>query len=176
MIRAASDVTVHLAVDGTSTTALYRAHLPAAIRLAYLLTNDAALAEDIAHDAFLKAASRLRLMHDRERFSAYLRRTVVRTVLMRHRSAERERARAEMVAHQEPGCAGDPATATTAHLDLVAALQTLPPHQQAALVLRYWVDLPESDIARAMGCRPGTVKSTLSRGLEALRKVVAPDD
>ena len=162
-----------LTIDEDRTASLYRAHAPSAVRLAYLLTGDAAAAQDVAHDAFLKAASRLSVMRDPDRFGAYLRRTVVRTVLMRRRAAERDEARAERAAGATGS--GDPAEASAAHVDLLAALRTLPSHQQAALVLRYWIDLPEADIARAMGCRPGTVKSSLSRGLDALRKVVPLD-
>ena len=53
--------------------ALYRAHDPAAVRLASLLTGDTAGAQDIAHEAFLRAAGRLGLLHDPDRFAAYLR-------------------------------------------------------------------------------------------------------
>lgn len=164
-----------LSVDEQGAARLYRAHVPGAVRLAFLLTDDAASAQDVAHDAFLKAAAKFRLMNDPEHFGAYLRRTVVRTVLMRRRSEEREHSRAERTAGHRHTNAADPAVVTSSHVDLVTALRTLPPRQQAALVLRYWLDLPEAEIARAMGCRPGTVKSTLARGLESLRKVV-PDD
>ncbi len=169
------DPRVEVTVDRTGTAALYRAHVPSAVRLAFLLTGDAASAQDVAHDAFLRAASRLRLMRNQDHFGAYLRRAVVRSVLMRHRSMEREQARAKRVAHGLAGVVDDPAGNASAHFDLVAALRTLPSHQKSALVLRYWLDLSEADIALAMGCRPGTVKSSLSRGLEALRKVLPAD-
>jgi RNA polymerase sigma-70 factor (sigma-E family) len=168
-------VTVNGASDQTGTARLYERHVPAAVRLAYLLTGDAATAQDVAHDAFLKAAARFHLMRDPELFGAYLRRTVVRTVLMRRRSAEREQARAERAVRQSPADLGDPAAESSDHVDLVAALRTLPARQQAVLVLRFWLDLPEAEIARAVGCRPGTVKSTLARGLDALRKAVPAD-
>lgn len=174
------EVTSDLRVDRTdedrTTTALYRAHVPAAVRLAALLTGDAASAQDVAQDAFLKAATRLRHLDDPDRFAAYLRRTVVRTVLMGNRSAARERGRNERVAQHRTTGAVDPAAAASTSADLVAALRSLPPSQRAALVLRYWLDLPEAEIAQALRCRPGTVKSTLSRGLDALRKVIPPDD
>jgi RNA polymerase sigma-70 factor (sigma-E family) len=175
VLEAAAVPGVELMADDGGTTALYRAHVPAAVRLAYLLTGDAASAQDVAHDAFLKAAGRVRTLRDPERFAGYLRRTVVRTVLMHRRSAERSRARAERDVRLGGVVDGDPSTSTAARLDVVAALATLPPRQQAALVLRYWLDLPEAEIARVIGCRPGTVKSTLSRGLDALREVVTID-
>lgn len=164
-----------LTADDGDTGALYRTHIPAAVRLAYLLTGDAAAAHDVAHDAFLKVAGRLRTMRDPERFAGYLRRTVVRTVLMHRRSAERSQARAERNVRLDTADGGDPAASVADRVDVVTALGTLPPRQQAVLVLRFWLDLPEAEIARVIGCRPGTVKSTLSRGLDALREVVTVD-
>jgi RNA polymerase sigma-70 factor (sigma-E family) len=175
VLEAAAIPGVEIMADDSDTTALYRAHIPAAVRLAYLLTNDPATAQDVAHDAFLKAAGRVRTMRDPERFAAYLRRTVVRTVLMQRRSAERSQARAERVVRLGTVDHGDPALSAADRVDVVAALAALPPRQQAVLVLRYWLDLPEAEIARMIGCRPGTVKSTLSRGLDALREVVTFD-
>lgn len=175
VLKTAAVPGVGVMVDDGDTTALYRAHIPAAVRLAYLLTGDAASAQDVAHDAFLKAAGRVRTMRDPERFAGYLRRTVVRTVLMNNRSLQRSQARAERDARLGAVDDGDPSASAADRVDVVAALATLPPRQQAALVLRYWLDLPEAEIAQVIGCRPGTVKSTLSRGLETLREVVAFD-
>jgi RNA polymerase sigma factor (sigma-70 family) len=130
VLEAAAVPGLEFMADEGDTTALYRAHVPAAVRLAYLLTGDAASAQDIAHDAFLKAAGRVRTMRDPERFAAYLRRAVVRTVLMRRRSAERSQARAER--HARLGNAGesDPAASAAERIDVVAALATLPARQQ----------------------------------------------
>lgn len=94
----------------------------------------------------------------------------MRQFLQRRRSEGREAARAERAAG--PVHPGDEAAAAGERLDLVAALWTLPVRQRAAVVLRYWHDLPEVEIARALGCRPGTVKSNLARGLAALRQEV----
>ena len=60
-------------------------------------------------------------------------------------------------------------------LVLAEALDRLPVRQRAALVLRYWHDLPEREIARVLGCAPGTVKSLLSRALATLREEVPTD-
>jgi RNA polymerase sigma factor (sigma-70 family) len=57
---------------------------------------------------------------------------------------------------------------------LLDALATLNERQRVAIVLRYYEDLSEADIADALGCRPGTVKSLLSRGLTQLREVIEP--
>ena len=153
---------------------LYAAHHPGAVRLAYLLTGDAALAEDLAQEAFLKASGRLTALRDPERFGAYLRRTVVRSVLDERRSSGREARRMERVA--PPEARPDGATALAARHDLFVALRSLTVRQRTAVVLRYWHDLPEREVARLMGCRPGTVKSTLSRALDALRSEVDRGD
>ena len=145
-------------------TDLYRAHLPGATRLAYLLTGDKASAEDVAQDAFLRVAARLGALRDEAAFGAYLHRAVVNGARNRARRVTLERR------HLRPP--------TTAAYDLPdvgtrdalwAALLRLPYRQRAALVLRFYLDLSEADIAERLRCRPGTVKSAVARGLAALR-------
>jgi RNA polymerase sigma-70 factor (sigma-E family) len=167
-------VTVHTGGEDQPVAALggiddlYEAHIRDAVRLAYLMTGDLATAQDLAQDAFLRAASRIGAMRATERFGGYLRQTVVREVLMRRRSEGRERKRMEGNAQLDR--AADGFASAEQHLDLVAALSRLPARQRAVIVLRYWQDLPESEIARVLRCRPGTVKSSLSRGLATLRQ------
>jgi RNA polymerase sigma factor (sigma-70 family) len=59
--------------------------------------------------------------------------------------------------------------------ELVRALHRLPPRMRAVLVLRYWEDLPEAEVARVLGCSAGSVKSQASRGLRRLRAVLAEE-
>jgi RNA polymerase sigma factor (sigma-70 family) len=92
---------------------------------------------------------------------------------MDKRSAGREEARVLRLGG--PRHFHDHVPTTELRTDLMEALRTLPIRQQAAIVLSYWADLPEADIAEALGCRPGTVKSTLSRALDNLRKVIGDD-
>lgn len=159
----------------TRADALYRRHYPDAVRLAYLLTSDANAAEDIAQEAFLAAAPRLFGLSSPDAFAAYLRRTVIRRVLMRARGAGRETGRWERIAAHARETSIDPTAGAAIRLDVVTALRALPPKQRTALVLRYWADLSEDDIAALMRCRRGTVKSTLSRALDALRRDLADD-
>ncbi len=154
---------------------LYRRHISDAVRLAYLITGNRAEAQDVAQDAFLAAAVKLRLMRDPSKFGAYLRRTVVRSVLMRRRSSDRETARAERSVRGVPDHAVGAHQGLADRLLLEAALERLSARQRAAVVLRYWHDLPEREIARVLGCAPGTVKSLLSRALETLRQEVPAD-
>lgn len=146
---------------------LYRRFAPGAVRLAYLLTGDAGLAEDLTHDAFVRVGGRLFAIRDPEAFSAYLRRTVVNLATSHWRRVRLERAlvrRGVSAAPDSPGI--------EVRDELWQALQRLSARQRAAIVLRYYADLSELATADLLGCRPGTVKSLVSRGLEALREMV----
>jgi RNA polymerase sigma-70 factor (sigma-E family) len=130
------------------------------VRLAYLLTGSVSAAEDVVQDSF----ARLHQRWDRVlKPSAYLRASVVNACRAFHRRAHRERATfADLV--------GDEVSAETPMV--LDALAGLPYKQRAALVLRYWEDRPEADIAEFLGCRPATVRSLVHRGLRALREVI----
>lgn len=151
-------------------TELYRAHLPGATRLAYLLTGDRAAAEDVAQEAFLRVAARIGALRDEAAFGAYLHRAVVNRVRNRARRLKLERAH---VADVATAAYDLPDVATRDRL--WTALLRLPHRQRAALVLRYYLDLSEADIAERLGCRPGTVKSAVARGLAALRTDLSTD-
>jgi RNA polymerase sigma-70 factor (sigma-E family) len=147
---------------------LYARYVPAAIRLAYLLTGDRQQAEDLAQEAFVRCTGRFAHLRARAAFDAYLRRAVVNlhTSALRRRRLEREWIRREggRIAHASsamPDVAG--------RQDLWRALGTLPARQRAALVLRYYEDLSETDTATALGCSVAAVKSLVARGSKALR-------
>jgi RNA polymerase sigma-70 factor (sigma-E family) len=146
---------------------LYARYGPNAIRLAYLLIGDRQLAEDLVHDAFVKLAGRFLDLREPTAFEAYLRKTVVNLARMHLRRRRVERAylvREEQLPRQ---AAALPDIAT--YEQMKQALLTLPARQRAAIVLRYYEDLTERDIADILRCRPGTVKSLVSRGIESLR-------
>ena len=142
---------------------LYRAHYRAMVRLAFLLTGSSGQAEEIVQDAFI----RMRAHHDVAEPASYLRSVVVnasRDVLRRRALQDRVKPRLLL---------GD-GTTVDAVDELADALGRLPHRQRAVLVLRYYQGLSESEIAVALGCRPGTVKSLAHRGLAALREVLEP--
>jgi RNA polymerase sigma-70 factor (sigma-E family) len=152
-----------------SLDALYRAHVGAARRLAVLLTGDAALAEDVAHDAFLRVAAKRDTLRDPGAFEIYLKRAVVNSVrsLARHQQVVRKHEhRFEL---RETPDDGPDLPLRDALWD---AMQSLPERQRIALVLRYYEGASERDIAETMHCAPGTVKSLVSRGLARLREVI----
>ena len=148
---------------------VYVRSAPAGFRLAYLLTGDRALAEDLVQEAFLRFVGRLHHLREPEAFDAYLRRTIVNLSkdTFRRRTLERsylERRTAEVrEGHTDRDVA--------AYESMRTALLSLPPRQRAAIVLRYYEDLHESEIADLLRCRPATVRSLVARGLEALRKI-----
>jgi RNA polymerase sigma-70 factor (sigma-E family) len=144
---------------------LYARHVPDAVRLAYLLTGDRVLAEDLAQDAFVRLYGRFGDLRNPDAFPAYLRRTVVNLANSHFRRRRVERSYLE----REGSLVQAPELQTEDRMRVRTALQALPYRQRAAMVLRYYEDLPEAQMAEILRCRPGTVKSLLSRGLEALR-------
>jgi RNA polymerase sigma-70 factor (sigma-E family) len=139
---------------------LYRDAHADMVRLAYLLTGSAEVAQDATQDAFVSVhAAWSRIREPR----AYLRRAVVNNCTSHHRRVFRDRRAA---ASQRP------LSTEFAADELFDVLQDLPPRQRAAVVLRYWHDLDERAIADALGCRPGTVGSLLHRAVARLREVM----
>lgn len=145
--------------------AFYRQHYAGAVRLAWLLLHDHGLGEDVVQEAFVRMRSSFDEITNRP---AYLRRSVINGCRDRIRSAERSRRRLRLVS------AGSPTSATDRPAELSDVVSRLPYKQRAVIVLRYWADLPESEIALALGVRPSTVRTLASRGLETLRKEI-PD-
>jgi RNA polymerase sigma-70 factor (sigma-E family) len=149
---------------------LYLRHGDETVRLAYLLTGDQALAEDLVQEAFVRLAGRFVDLRNPDAFPAYLRKTVVNLTRMHYRRRRLERAYLDRQRREPPPDSADPDVDTRQHVK--QALLRLTPRQRAALVLRFYEDLPEAQIAEILGCRPGTVKSLLARGLEALRGAI----
>jgi RNA polymerase sigma-70 factor (sigma-E family) len=156
--------------ESTKLDELYQRHAGAAVRLAYLLLQDRSVAEDIVQDAFVRVAGRLIHLRDPGAFDAYLRRTVVNLShsYVRRKMLERALLRREM-ATAERATARWPTSSFEDRELLWRALGRLPERQRAAIVLRFYEDLPEAQVAELLRCSPGTVKSRVSRGLEALR-------
>ena len=152
---------------------LYVEEAPRALRLAYLLTGDRPLAEDLVHDAFVRVAARRGALRDPQAFGAYLRRAVVNRANshFRHQRVVRDNLRRQQAA---PAAASHEAVVDRREV-LWEALAQLPARQRTALVCRYYLDLSERETADALGCRPGTVKSAVSRGLATLRAIVEPE-
>jgi RNA polymerase sigma factor (sigma-70 family) len=131
------------------------------VRLARLLTDSTPVAEEMVQEAFIRFA---RSPGRKDEPAAYLRVIVVNLC----RSQQRRKLIERRMTPRAPLLSGIPEIDET--WDLV---RRLPFRQRAVLMLRYYEDLSEADIARVLNCRPGTVKSALHRGLAALREQLA---
>lgn len=132
------------------------------VRLAHLLTGSMDMAEDVVHDAFVASSRRWATIDDPD---AYLRRAVTNAAYSALRSLGRDRDKSDRY--------GRRATVTLENPDLDETwdvLRSLPDRQRMAIVLRFYADRPEGEIAALLGCRPGTVRSLIHRGLAKVRK------
>jgi RNA polymerase sigma-70 factor (sigma-E family) len=136
--------------------------------LAYLLTGDRALAEDLVQEAFVRVVGRFRHLRVPDAFEAYLRRTIVNL----HTSQMRRR-RLERAYLEREGSAARPGSTVMLDVgvreELWRAMLALPARQRAAVVLRYYEDLSERETADALRCSVAAVKSLTARAMETLR-------
>jgi RNA polymerase sigma-70 factor (sigma-E family) len=155
-------------------TEIYRGHYRSLVRLAMLLLGDLPAAEDVVQEAFIALRTGWRRLRDAGKALPYLRQAVVNG----SRSVLRHRAVADRNA---PGHVTDEPSAESRAMTLLersavtAALRGLPARQREVIVLRYYADLSEAEIAAAMGISKGAVKSHASRGMAALRSTLEHD-
>ncbi len=149
-------------------------HYPALVRLAAMLVRDTPTAEEVVQDAFIAMHDAWDRLRDTDKALAYMRQAVVN----RSRSVLRHRLVVEKNLQKPPP---DMPSAEAGALTLlersavVAALRDLPERQREAIVLRYYADLSEAEIAAAMHISRGAVKSHTSRGMAALRAALEED-
>ncbi len=149
------------------------AHVDDLLRTAYLIVWDEGEAEDLVQECLLKVARRWPRVRRMEQPRAYARRILVNLAL------DDARRRAQRRRELEPGASAslgavDPLPAFETRSELIQALGQLHERQRAVLVLRYFNDLTEAQVAEVLGCSPGTVKSSASRGLARLREALQP--
>ena len=142
---------------------LFRAHWPRAFRAAYLVTRDAAAAEDIAQEAFLRAVRALDRFDRRRPFGPWLHRIVVNRAIDWVRAREL-RAEAELL--------DAPAAEAADPEGVIARLADLSPEHRAVIVLRYLLEYTPGEIAEVLDLPRGTVNSRLRRGLDALKETL----
>jgi RNA polymerase sigma-70 factor (sigma-E family) len=155
-------------------TELYTLHYRKLVRSAWLLVRDVPTAEEVVQDAFVSMHDAWQRLRDAENALAYVRQAVVnrsRSVLRHQRVAERnpEKAPPDMPSAEHG------ALVSLERAAVVAALRGLTARQREAIVLRYYADLSEAEIATAMGISRGAVKSHTSRGMAALRAALEPE-
>ena len=152
---------------------LFRASWARLYRLALAVSGDPGAAEDALQNTFAKVYAHWSRVRRADNPDAYVRRMLLNEVLggRRYGFLKQERPHARV---EPPGATPSPERAVVEHDAIWAAVRALPPRQRAVVVLRYYEDLSEAEIAEALGCSRGTVKSQASAALGALRKV-APD-
>lgn len=159
----------HHTDDDAVVTRLYQELVPAATKLAAILSGDDHHAMDIAHDAFIKVMAKRKGLTNPDALAAYLRTAIIRQVSNEHRSWFRRKNR------QARAQAGEPITYTPhdgidANVDLFRLLKELPVKQRVVLTLTYWQDLPDREIHATTGWPIGTIKSLRARGLAAVQE------
>ena len=153
---------------------LYAMHYSSLVRLAVMLLRDTPTAEEVVQDAFIAMHDGWSRLRDTERALAYMRQAVVN----RSRSVLRHRMVVEKNQQRLPPdmpSAEHGALTLLERSAVVAALRGLPERQREAIVLRFYADLSEAEIAAAMGISRGAVKSHTSRGMAALRAALEHD-
>jgi RNA polymerase sigma-70 factor (sigma-E family) len=141
------------------------------LRTAYLMVGDLHEAEDLVQETLLKVAARWLKVSRMDNPAAYSRRILINLAV--RGSSKRSRRRAEL-SEAHPGGNAASVAPLERHDEIHVALAALPPRQRAVLVLRYFLDLPEAEVAAALQCSLGTVKSTASRGLARLEQTLRP--
>ncbi len=157
-------VTGCLAGQQTAFEELFQRHRARALRTALAIVGDRHAAEDVRQEAFLRAFRTLPRKQVEVGFQTWLYRCVVWSART-HAAGARRR----LTSQTDPG-AGRASDFDRAELrlELVGAMQELPMRLREVLTLRFYLDLPVEEVARILGCRPGTVKSRSSRGLQRL--------
>jgi RNA polymerase sigma-70 factor (sigma-E family) len=154
-------------------TGLFRAHHLELVRLALLMTGDLAAAEDVVQDAFEQLHRRWPSLQRQGSGLAYVRSSVLNGCRSVHRRARVARRHAPRLA-EPPATGAD--TAAGERSDLMTALLGLPRRQREVLVLRYYADLDVAEVAATLRIGPSTVRSTTTRGLAALARLLQEAD
>ena len=156
-------------------TVMYRAHYTGLVRLAAVLVGDVATAEDVVQDSFIAMGRAWWRLRDTAMALPYLRRSVVnrsRSVLRHRAVADRQFPMLSPMLSPALPSAEDSALAVVQRSSVLAALSMLPSRQREVMVLRYYADLSEAQIAAALGISRGAVKSHIARAKDSLRTVL----
>jgi len=158
---------------GVDLASVYRMHRLGLLRMAVLLVDDRATAEDVVQDAFVSFQRSLDRLRDPDAALAYLRVCVAnaaRSAIRRRQVARRHLHRSAVVTDEPP--ADTELMLAAEHQEVLKAMRRLPDRQREVLTLRYWSDLSEAQIAETLGISRGAVKSTASRGMRRLAVVL----
>jgi RNA polymerase sigma-70 factor (sigma-E family) len=169
-VAAAADPYLCAQDPAAAVGALYAEHALGLVRLAHIMLGSRPAAEDVVQEAFVGLYRRWAKLDDQARALGYLRSSVLngcRSVLRGRYSVELDGSRQRPVASAESAV-----LMAEQSREIVRALRRLPDRQREVLALRFYLDLPDDQIAAAMNIRRGTVRSTAHRGLAALRRAL----
>ena len=152
---------------------LYDAHIAGAVRFAYLVSGDESLAQDLAHDAFIRVTAKLGTLRSPDKVGPYLRTAIVNAHRTHLRKLQRERR--YLSTARDDGSRRSEQPDVGARQEMTKALDLLPPRRRAAIVLRYYEDMTERQTADVLGCSVPAVKALVARGLETLRAALEGD-
>jgi RNA polymerase sigma-70 factor (sigma-E family) len=157
---------------GDALAELYRSEYRNLLGLAAVLCDDSEACHEIVQSAFVAAFVHWNRIREPERAPAYVRSSVM--------NGARSRLRRRQVADRHPDSPAAPVdgpeAAAVARRQVVSALRSLPPRQRESLALRYLLDLPDADVAEAMGVSLGSVKTHIHRCLTSLRRQLGTED
>ncbi|MDP9092821.1 MAG: SigE family RNA polymerase sigma factor [Actinomycetota bacterium] len=162
-------------VEQVDVAALYAAHRVQLVRMAVLLVDDLGSAEDVVQDAFIGLHRHRDSIREPQAALGYLRRAVVngsRSTLRKRGTVRRHPSLVEVGSSDPPDT---DLLLDEEHREVLAAVRSLPPGQRQVVVLRYWSNLSEAEIAEAVGISRGAVKSQASRGMDKIEKILAGD-
>lgn len=154
--------------------AYVEAAMPRLAGLAYAMTGHQADAEDLVQDTLAIVLTKWARVSEAENIDAYVRRTMVNTLA----SKKRRRASTEVISHEmvtadwSAPSSGSPETGVTDRATVLAMLRDLPDRQRSVVALRYYEDLPDREIAQALGCSEQAVRSAAHAALRSLRSLV----
>jgi RNA polymerase sigma-70 factor (sigma-E family) len=162
-----------MAASGLTFEEFASAHLDASLRFATALTNDRELGADLVQDVLLRAHERWAHVGSRADPVPYARRMIVNEFISWRRKWARVVPGVNLADETGPTGAPDHAERYADHLSLLHELERLPRRQRAVIVLRYYEDLPDDEIAQILGCTTSTVRGHAFRALRALRVELA---
>lgn len=166
--------------DAAAYERLVRVHQQVAFRTAYVITGDAAEAEDAAQEAFVKAYRSLKRFRSGAPFRPWLLTIVANEARNRRKAAGRRAGLVLRTAAEGPSVSKDPSPeavvmASERRAELLGALGTLREEDRLTIAFRYFLGLSEAETADTLGCARGTVKSRLSRAIGRLRERMAEE-
>jgi RNA polymerase sigma-70 factor (sigma-E family) len=152
--------------DQTTWSDIYRDERDSLVRLAFLVTGSRVVAEDLVQDTFIRVMARLEATDSP---GPYLRRSVLNACYSWHRRSWRE---VHVAEDEERGASPERRDRESQPVEIWDALSHLSRRQRTILVMRYYLDMTEADVAATLGCRIGTVKSTSHRALKDLKRML----